>query len=143
MKQRVRKLRTSNSTSAMNPERVPYAAVTDLESVVKQLSREGKGKVFIVYDPEQGWWAGDETDAPALDTKTGSLTVKGRTYVDWVRPNIAEALSAVAAARFIPGSDVVKLFRKAPPAAKPVTGKEATQPGGDSGEKGGPKKAKT
>lgn len=100
----------------MNPERLPYAAIADLESVVKMVAKESKGRVLILYDPQKGWWAGDEIDEAVEDAKSGALIVKGRTYVDWRRDNIAEALSAVAAARFIPGNAVTKLFRRAPPA---------------------------
>ena len=103
----------------MNPERVPYAAIADLESVVKTIAQEGKGRVLILYDPQRGWWAGDEIDEATADEKTGSLLVKGRTYSDWRRETIAEALSALAAARFIPGNTVTKLFRRAPPAPPP------------------------
>lgn len=100
----------------MNPERVPYAAIADLESVVKTIARESKGRVLIFYDPQQGWWAGDEIDEATVDSRSGALTLKGRTYPDWRRDNVAEALSALAAARFIPGNEVTKLFRRAPPA---------------------------
>lgn len=100
----------------MNPERTPYAAIADLESVVKTIAAESKGRVLILFDPQKGWWAGDEIDELVSDEKSGALLVKGRTYLDWRRDNIAEALSALAAARFIPGSTVAKLFRKAPPA---------------------------
>ncbi len=100
----------------MNPERVPYAAIADLESVVKTIAKESKGRVLIFYDPEKGWWAGDEIDEATVDARSGALSLKGRTYTDWRRDNIAEALSALAAARFIPGNEVTKLFRRAPPA---------------------------
>lgn len=102
----------------MNAQRLPYAAVADLESVVKRIAREGKGRVFVVFDPEKGWFAGDETDVLQQDNVSGAVMVKGRTYADWGRPNIAEALSAIAAARFIGGDEVIKLFRRPPPAAR-------------------------
>jgi len=100
----------------VNPERVPYAAIADLESVVKTIAKESKGRVLIFYDPQRGWWAGDEIDEATVDARSGALALKGRTYSDWRRDNIAEALSALAAARFIPGNEVRKLFRRAPPA---------------------------
>lgn len=115
----------------MNPERVPYAAIADLESVVKTIAKESKGRVLIFYDPEKGWWAGDEIDEAMVDSRSGALALKGRTYTDWRRDNIAEALSALAAARFIPGNEVTKLFRRAPPAA-PVTKQES--PGAGAGQ---------
>jgi hypothetical protein len=117
----------------MNPERIPYAAIADLESVVKTIAAESKSRVFILFDPQKGWWAGDETDEVVSDEKSGALLIKGRTYEDWQRHNIAEALSALAAARFIPGNTVSKLFRRATPEFRGPAVNEKTPKGKQAG----------
>ena len=107
--------------------RIQYAALNDLESVVKDLTKLGKGKLVLFFDSQVGWVATDEVEVLPSKDGPGSFEFKAKAYGDWMRPHVANAVSALGAVRFLPASDMDKLYRKpiplAPPApAQPVAG---------------------
>lgn len=119
--------------------RIQYAALNDLESVVKDLTKLGKGKLVLFFDSQVGWVATDEVEVLPSKDGPGSFEFKAKAYGDWMRPHVANAVSALGAVRFLPASDMDKLFRKPiplapPPPAQPVAG------AGDPKSKAGPAK---
>ena len=99
--------------------RIQYAALNDLESVVKDLTKLGKGKLVLYFDAAVGWVATDEIELLPSKYGAGSFEFKAKAYGDWMRPHVANAVSALGAVRFLPASDMDKLFRKPIPLAPP------------------------
>ncbi len=100
--------------------RIQYAALNDLESVIKDLTKLGKGKLVLFFDAAAGWVATDEVEVLPSKEGPGSFEFKAKAYGDWMRPHVANAVSALGAVRFLPASDMDKLFRKPIPAPPPA-----------------------
>jgi hypothetical protein len=102
--------------------RIQYAALNDLESVIKDLTKLGKGRLVLFFDASAGWVATDEVEVLPSKDGPGAFEFKGKAYGDWMRPHVANAVSALGAVRFLPASDMDKLFRKPIPLAAPTAG---------------------
>ncbi len=102
--------------------RIQYAALNDLECVIKDITKLGKGKLVLFFDASAGWVATDEVEVLPSKDGPGSFEFKGKAYDDWMRPHVANAVSALGAVRFLPASDMDKLFRKPIPLAVPTAG---------------------
>lgn len=113
--------------------RIQYAALNDLESVIKDISKFGKGRVALLYDPKTGWVATDEIVMLPSKEGPGVFEFKARWYGDWLRPHVANAVSALGAVRFLGESAMDKLFRKPLP-LPPLSG-EAPATGAGVGGK--------
>lgn len=107
--------------------RIQYAALNDLESVITDLTKLGKGRLVLFFDSKQGWVATDEVELLPSKEGPGSFEFRAKAYGDWVRPHVANAVSALGAVRFLPASDMDKLFRKPVPIAAGAQGMGATQ----------------
>lgn len=113
--------------------RLQYAALNDLESVIKDISKLGKGRIALLYDPKTGWVATDEIEMLPSKEGPGIFEFKARGYSDWLRPHIANAVSALGAVRFLGESAMDKLFRKPLPLT-PLSGEAPTGGAGAGGK---------
>jgi len=111
--------------------RTQYAALNDLESVVLAISKLGKGKIVLLFDPKTGWYATDEVEVVKSKGGDQVIEVRATVYQDWLRPHVANAVSGLGAVRFLGESLMDKLFRKpiplpvAPAPAVPAAGVKA------------------
>ena len=92
--------------------RPQYAALNDLESVINEITKLGKGRLVLYYDASTGWVATDEVEVVPSKDGPGVVEFKIKAYKDWFRPNVANAVSALGAVRFLGASAMDKLFRK-------------------------------
>ena len=106
--------------------KMQYAAINDLESVAAEIMKLGSGRLAIVFDPKLGWSVTDEIEVAGNDGVEQVVSLKLKTYEDWHRPHIANAMNALGGVRFIGDSAMEKLFRKASPSktGEVVAGKE-------------------
>ena len=94
--------------------KLQYAAINDLESVAAEIMKLGGGRLAIIFDPKLGWSVTDEIEVSGNDGVEQVTSLRVKTYEDWHRPHIANALSALGGVRFLGDSAMEKLFRKVP-----------------------------
>lgn len=93
-------------------EHVQYAALTDLEGVVKELAKISGKPVAIVYDPRLGWCVSDEVVKGGSKHGPSEPSYSVQTYGDWFSETVAGAAQVAFSVRFLPGSLIGRLFRK-------------------------------
>lgn len=93
---------------------VQYEAINDVEEAVRQLARTRKGPVAVVFDGKAGWCVTDEVERGKSQHGRCAPVYQVRVYEDWYRVTLGEAIQAVYAVRFLPGSLLGKLFRRPP-----------------------------
>lgn len=90
-----------------------YAALVDLESVIKELAKTTGRPVAIVYDPRGGWCLSDEVRKGPSKHGAECPDYSVQTYQDWFSKTIGEAALVAFGIRFLPGTLVGRLFKKA------------------------------
>lgn len=113
---------------------VQYAALGDLESVVKELAKITGKPVAIVFDPKHGWCLTDEVIKGPSKHGGGCPQYTAQTYQDWFSKTIGEAALVTFGARFLPGTLIGRLFRKQ--AAYPTPAVEGGEKGAVSAQPG-------
>jgi len=93
-------------------EHVQYAALTDLEGVVKELAKISGKPVAIIYDPKLGWCMSDEVVKGGSRHGTSEPAYTVQTYGDWFSETVGGAAQVAFGVRFLPGSLIGRLFRK-------------------------------
>lgn len=89
-----------------------YAALVDLESVIKELAKTTGRPVAIVYDPRGGWCLSDEVRKGPSKHGAECPDYSVQTYQDWFSKTIGEAALVAFGIRFLPGTLVGRLFKK-------------------------------
>jgi len=93
-------------------EHVQYAALTDLEGVVKELAKISGKPVAIIYDPKLGWCMSDEVVKGGSRHGPSEPSYTVQTYGDWFSATVAGAAQVAFGVRFLPGTLIGRLFRK-------------------------------
>lgn len=89
-----------------------FAALVDLEAVIKELAKTTGRPVAIVYDPKGGWCLSDEVKRSASKHGGECPEYGVQTYQDWFSRTIGEAALVAFGIRFLPGTLVGRLFKK-------------------------------
>lgn len=124
---------TGAYTGSMS-EFTQYAALNDLESVVKELSKAAKGPVALVYDPKHGWCLSDEVKLVAGRHGPEEPAYTATGYQSLFKSSIGLAAAAVFEVRFLPGTLIGRLLRK--PVEDPFAGARARALGAGRGNGG-------